>query len=97
MKNLTFCFSFLFAILFASCNKNSGPTIVNVVVKDVTTNGVIADSEVGLFETDGESSFGLGGTLLEEKYSDATGSFTFNFTAHEGFSVLFAGYKRPIL
>jgi len=79
---LIFC---LISFFISSCNKESGPTTVNGTVRDVTTNSGVADAEVGLFETDGESAFGLGGVLMEEKYSDASGDFAFNFTARQGY------------
>ncbi len=80
--NIILCLSVCF---FAACNKESGPTTVNGTVRDVTTNVGVSNAEVGLFETDGESAFGLGGVLMEEKYSDASGEFIFNFNAREGY------------
>ncbi|MBK7036639.1 MAG: hypothetical protein IPH42_09920 [Bacteroidetes bacterium] len=90
MKNgthvyLTYIFCITICVL-PSCNKESGPTTVNGIVKDVTTNVGVSNAEVGLFETDGESAFGLGGVLMAEKYSDASGEFDFNFDAREGYS-----------
>jgi len=87
-KHHTFLFCVIFSCIFisASCNKETGPTSVNGTVKDITTNVGVSDAQVGLIETDGESGFGLSGTLLEEKYSDATGNFTFDFNARQGYS-----------
>lgn len=76
---------FIIGYLFVACNKETGPTTVNGMVRDVTTNVGISNAEVGLFETDGESAFGLGGVLMAEKYSDASGEFTFSFNAREGY------------
>lgn len=89
-KHHTILFCVIFSSIFisASCNKETGPTSVNGTVRDVTNNTPVADAEVGLVETDGESSFGLGGTLLEEKYADATGNFTFDFTAKKIINIM---------
>ncbi|MBC8047855.1 MAG: hypothetical protein H7Y00_13740 [Fimbriimonadaceae bacterium] len=84
MKITNYILLFLI-FLSASCNKETAPTSVNGTVRDATTNAAVADAEVGLFETDGESSFGLGGTLLEEKCADASGEFSFDFSARENY------------
>ncbi len=97
MKNgtpvyLTYIFCITICVL-PSCNKESGPTTVNGIVKDVTTNVGVSNAEVGLFETDGESAFGLGGVLMEEKYSDASGEFIFSFDAREGYQYFVQAIK----
>ncbi|MBP9705615.1 MAG: hypothetical protein KBD79_12740, partial [Chitinophagales bacterium] len=76
----------IISLLIISCEKESGPTKINGSVKDKTTNAGIENAEVGLFETDGESAFGLGGVLIDEIYSDADGKFTFDFEARKGYS-----------
>ncbi|MBP9549683.1 MAG: hypothetical protein KBE86_11060, partial [Chitinophagales bacterium] len=76
----------IISLLIISCEKESGPTFINGSVKDKTTNAGIANADVGLFETDGESAFGLGGVLIDEIYSDAAGKFTFDFEARNGYS-----------
>ena len=97
MKNgtpvyLTYIFCITICVL-PSCNKESGPTTVNGTVRDVTTNVGVSNAEVGLFETDGESAFGLGGVLMEEKYSDASGEFIFSFDAREGYQYFVQAIK----
>lgn len=97
MKNgthvyLTYIFCITICVL-PSCNKESGPTNVNGTVRDVTTNVGVSNAEVGLFETDGESAFGLGGVLMEEKYSDASGEFIFSFDAREGYQYFVQAIK----
>lgn len=77
---------FLSALIASSCNKETGPTTVNGKVEDKTTGSGIDNADVGLFESDGESAFGLGGVLIDEVYSDASGKFTFNFEARNGYS-----------
>ncbi len=89
--NIILCLSVCF---FAACNKESGPTTVNGTVRDVTNNIGVSNAEVGLFETDGESAFGLGGVLLEEKYSDTSGEFIFNFNAREGYQYYVQAIKE---
>ena len=76
----------IISLLIISCEKESGPTKINGSVKDKTTNAGIENADVGLFESDGESSWGLGGVLIDEIYSDASGNFTFDFEARKGYS-----------
>ena len=84
-----------FITIFPSCNNEmSGPTTIIGTVKDVTTNTPVTNAQVGLFETDGESAFGLGGTLLEEKYSDGSGKFTFNFNARDNYEYYVQAIKE---
>ncbi|MBK6732042.1 MAG: hypothetical protein IPG60_14155 [Bacteroidetes bacterium] len=76
----------IISLLIISCEKESGPTEINGSVKDKTTNAGIENADVGLFESDGENSWGLGGVLIDEIYSDADGNFTFDFEARKGYS-----------
>ena len=86
----------LFSILLsaASCNKETGPTVVSGTVQDKTTFTGVDNAHVGLFEYDGESAFGLSGTLMDEVFSDASGNFTFNFTARKGYSYYVQAIKE---
>ena len=85
---------FTFLLIGASCNKETGPTFVSGTVQDKTTFTGVDNANVGLFEYDDESAFGLSGTLLDEVYSDASGNFTFNFTARKGYSYYVQAIKE---
>jgi hypothetical protein len=84
----------MFLLIGASCNKETGPTFVSGTVQDKTTFTGVDNANVGLFEYDDESAFGLSGTLLDEVYSDASGNFTFNFTARKGYSYYVQAIKE---
>ena len=94
MKQFIEKFLFIFLLIGASCNKETGPTFVSGAVQDKTTFTGVDNANVGLFEYDGESAFGLSGTLLDEVYSDASGNFTFNFTARKGYSYYVQAIKE---
>lgn len=79
-------FLLTFVLFLGSCHRESGPSIVSGSVQDITTFAGVSNANVGLFERDGESAFGLGGTLMEEVYSDGSGNFAFNFTARKSYS-----------
>lgn len=81
-------FSFiLLCFLISSCDKDiSIANGVTGTVLDKTTNIAVSEAEVGLFEKDAEIFGGLGGVLLETKYSDTNGSFHFDFTEREGYN-----------
>ena len=94
MKQFIEKFLFIFLLIAASCNKETGPTFVSGTVQDKTTFTGVDNANVGLFEYDDESAFGLSGTLLDEVYSDASGNFTFNFTARKGYSYYVQAIKE---
>ncbi|MFA4853246.1 MAG: hypothetical protein WC868_11370 [Bacteroidales bacterium] len=87
MKKLIFCFFLLiFCFSFTSCKKDEKRTIVEVTALDKTTNNVIPNAKITLVAETSSTFMGPSYyAVIEEKYTNIAGKFTFDFKANKSY------------
>lgn len=77
---ISFCFG---AMLLISCGKENKQALVEGTVRDATTNEIIINADVGLFEKSRDIITGYGGVQIDAGISDVNGEFNFAFNPTE--------------